>query len=60
MEWYDANGQKVDSDMIRIDLSNEACHSRIEPYYMSNMSNDIANIQASITALEESVSWSDM
>lgn len=60
VEWYDANGQKVDSDMIRIDLSNEACHSRIEPYYMSNMSNNIANIQASVTALEESVSWSDM
>ena len=37
VEWYDANGVKIDSDCIRINLSNEECHNNIEPYYMSNI-----------------------
>lgn len=36
VEWYDANGKKIDSDCIRINLSNEDCHNNVEPYYMSN------------------------
>lgn len=35
VEWYDANGVKIDSDTIRINLSNEDCHNAIEPYYMA-------------------------
>lgn len=35
VEWYDANGVKIESDSIRINLSNEGCHNIIEPYYMS-------------------------
>lgn len=34
VEWYDENGKLVDSDSIRINLSNESCHNVIEPYYM--------------------------
>lgn len=36
-EWYDANGVKIGSDCIRINLSNEDCHNAIEPYYMSKV-----------------------
>lgn len=37
VEWYDANGVKIDSDCIRINLSNEDCHNVVEPYYMGKV-----------------------
>lgn len=37
VEWYDANGVKIDTDCIRINLSNEDCHNIIEPYYATNI-----------------------
>ena len=37
VEWYNADGIVIASDGIRINLSNEDCHSSIEPYYVSNV-----------------------
>jgi hypothetical protein len=37
VEWYNNNSKLVDSYSIRINLSNEDCHSNIEPYFMSNI-----------------------
>lgn len=37
VEWYNVDGKKIDSDCIRINLSNESCHNIVEPYYMSNV-----------------------
>ena len=34
VEWYDAEGKVIDSDAIRINLSNEDCHYNKEDYYM--------------------------
>ena len=42
VEWYDANGVKIASDCIRINLSNEDCHSAIEPYYMANVIKEVS------------------
>ena len=42
VEWYDATGKVVESDTIRINLSNEACHSAIEPYYMGSVIKEIS------------------
>lgn len=42
VEWYDANGVKIDSDCIRINLSNEACHNSIEPFYMAKAVKEVA------------------
>lgn len=42
VEWYDANGIVIESDKIRINLSNETCHDKIEPYYMANMVKEVA------------------
>lgn len=42
VEWYDANGVKIDSDCIRVNLSNETCHNNIEPYYMANVVKEVA------------------
>lgn len=36
VEWYNANGKVVASDCIRINLSNEDCHSSIAPFYVNN------------------------
>ena len=37
IDWYDANGKIIASDSVRINLSNEACHHNIEPYYMAGI-----------------------
>jgi len=42
VEWYDANGVMIDSDMIRINLSNEECHNAVEPYYMGNVVKEVS------------------
>lgn len=42
VEWYDADGRKIDADCIRISLTNETCHSAIEPYYMANVVKEVA------------------
>ena len=36
VEWYDENNVIIESDSIRINLSNEDCHNVSVPYYMSN------------------------
>lgn len=36
IDWYDADGVMIASDSIRINLSNEDCHSVIEPYYVGS------------------------
>jgi hypothetical protein len=37
VEWYDANGVVIESDKIRINLSNEDCHDAIEPFYIAGL-----------------------
>ena len=34
--WYDANGKVISTDTIRINLSNESCHSTIKPFYATD------------------------
>lgn len=41
LDLYDANGVMVASDSIRINLSNEQCHSSIEPYYVGSMMGEV-------------------
>lgn len=53
VEWYDAAGTKVAADTIRINLSNEGCHIRKEPYFMTG-------IRSAIASLEESSTWEDI
>lgn len=42
VEWYDADGNIISSDQIRINLSNEDCHTGIEPYYMAKVVKQIS------------------
>ena len=41
IDWFDANGVMIASDSVRINLSNENCHSTIEPYYVGSMMSEI-------------------
>lgn len=53
VEWYNAAGVKTAVDTIRINLSNENCHAKATPFYVSD-------VQTAIAALEESLSWETM
>lgn len=49
VEWYNEDGVVIDSDSIRINLSNEKCHSSIEPYYILNVNAEVdAKIEESV------------
>lgn len=53
VEWYNTTGMKIKADTIRINLTNETCHTNILPSYVSE-------IQASLEDLEDSYTWGDM
>ena len=54
INWFDANGVAIASDGIRISLSNERCHSLIEPYYVGSMMKEVdAKIAEMETKIEE-------
>lgn len=42
VEWYDANGKVIDTDTVRVNLSNEDCHNNPEPYYMGSFIKEVA------------------
>lgn len=53
VEWYDANGVIIESDNVRINLSNESCHSEIKPFYMADISKEIeSKIEEKIAEVE--------
>ena len=56
VEWYDANGVCIASDLIRINLSNEDVHASIEPYYMSGYVTD-AELKE---AVDNSLVWTEI
>ena len=40
--WYDADGNMVGTDTIRINLSNEDCHNTVEPFYMNGVVKEVS------------------
>lgn len=42
VEWYDADGKIIESDTVRVNLSNEDCHNNPEPYYMGSIIKEVA------------------
>lgn len=53
VEWYDADGVRVAADTIRINLTNEDCHSSAVPYY-------VAELQGRMETIEDGYVWGDM
>lgn len=60
IDWYNADGVMISSDSIRINLSNEGCHFTSEPYYMAGYADEVEDLKATITELEQSYSWGEM
>ena len=62
IDWYNADGVMINSDSIRINLSNEDCHFTSEPYYMAGYakSSEVADLKATVAAMEETYTWSEM
>ena len=55
VEWYNADGVVIASDCIRINLSNEKCHSSIKPYYGVSETEEVeTKIETATTAAVES------
>lgn len=53
VEWYNADGVMIASDCIRINLSNEDCHSSIEPFYVGNIMKEVdTKIETKIAEVE--------
>ena len=56
VEWYDANGVVIESDAVRISLSNEECHNTVEPYYVGSMRKEIdTKIEEKIAEVEGAI-----
>ena len=62
IDWYNADGVIINSDAIRINLSNENCHFTSEPYYMAGYaeSSEVEELKATIKEMEEAYSWGTM
>lgn len=55
VEWYNADGVVTASDCVRINLSNESCHSSTKPYYVGGMMKEIdTKIEEKIAKVEAS------
>ncbi len=55
IDWFDADGVMIASDSIRINLSNENCHSEIKPYYVGGMMKEIdTKIEEKVKEIESS------
>lgn len=52
IDWFDVNGVMVGSDCIRINLSNENCHSSIEPYYVAEIMKEVETKIAEASLIE--------
>lgn len=52
IDWYDADGVMIASDKIRINLTNEACHNEIKPFYMADVVNNIKEVSLGGTLLD--------
>lgn len=54
VEWYDVNGVKIDSDIIRISLTNESCHNLAKPWYAlgENKSEGITGVKVAGSLME--------
>lgn len=59
VEWYNAAGVCVASDLVRINLANEDCAHSVEPYYMSGYvtSTELETVIADVSA---TMSWGEL
>lgn len=55
VEWYNADGLMIASDKIRVNLSNEECHSAIEPFYIGELVAEVDALKEANTEVMEQI-----
>lgn len=62
IDWYDANNKMIASDCVRINLSNEACHSINRSYYgpENDIVTEVETVKETVAEIQEAYSWSEM
>lgn len=58
VEWYDADGNIINNDGVRINLSNESCHDSLLPYYMGDVVKEVEVNGALVATINNKVSIS--
>lgn len=59
IDWYNANGVMIASDSVRINLSNEACHHEVQPYYMNHYAT-VEQINTIENNISTAYSWGEL
>lgn len=59
VEWYNASGVCIASDLIKINLANEDCANNIEPYYMSSYVTD-TELKTAISDVSAVITWDEL
>lgn len=61
IDWYDADGVMIATDSVRINLSNEACHNNVKPYYVADYatSTEVDALKEAVAEMEQSGSWEE-
>jgi hypothetical protein len=62
VEWYDANGRIIDTDTIRINLSNENCHNNINSFYgpENDLATEVDEIKESVVQMQNVYLWGEI
>lgn len=67
VDWFNADGVRISSDTIRINLSNEDCHQNIASYEVVALTGDIAvlttdveTIKENLVTIEQAATWGEM
>lgn len=61
VEWFNEAGVKIGTDTIRINLSNEACHNNVKPYYVANYATaeELEAVKGSIADIKGGTTWEE-
>ena len=59
VEWYNAAGVCVASDLVKINLANEDCVHSVEPYYMSGYVTS-TELETAIADVSATMSWGEL
>lgn len=57
--WFNADGAMIESDTIRINLSNESCHNNDKPYFMAEYATS-SEVEELKETVENGFSWGDI
>lgn len=62
VEWYSKAGKIIDTDTIRINLSNEDCHNNIKTFYgaENDVATEVESVKETVAEIQEAYSWSEM